>query len=52
LRNELNWHAFKQQFCAVQEHTLSSGAKDPATAKKLWEQSETFVGLKPNDPHI
>ena len=39
-------------FFIMQEHNLSSGAKNPATGKKLWEESEKFVGLQPNDPHI
>ncbi|PNF26748.1 hypothetical protein B7P43_G01618 [Cryptotermes secundus] len=39
-------------FIDCKEYFLSHGAKDPATAKKLWELSETFVGLKLNDPHI
>jgi len=52
LHNYLDWHAFKQFFFIMQEHTLSSRAKNPATAKKLWEESEKFVDLQPNDPHI
>ncbi|KDR17887.1 retinol dehydrogenase 14 [Zootermopsis nevadensis] len=39
-------------FLDCKEYSLSHRAKDAATAKKLWELSETFVGLKPNDPHI
>jgi NAD(P)-dependent dehydrogenase (short-subunit alcohol dehydrogenase family) len=39
-------------FLDCKEHTLSSRAKNPATAKKLWEESEKFVDLQPNDPHI
>lgn len=39
-------------FIDCKEYFLSCGAKDPATAKKMWELSEKFVGLKLNDTHI
>ncbi|XP_046628826.1 retinol dehydrogenase 14 [Neodiprion virginianus] len=39
-------------FMDCHEHGLSQGAQDAAKGKKLWELSEGFVKLEPNDPKI
>ncbi|XP_056648145.1 retinol dehydrogenase 12 [Diorhabda sublineata] len=45
-------HVTGRYFRDCSEKQLSSGAKDVAKAKKLWELSEKFVNLTDTDPKI